>query len=65
MPDLGRHCTVIMNSYVKKVQNRGVGLADLAAALSVSVVKNALFSVIQLESAEELGSYRGGRRYLL
>lgn len=39
MPDLGRHCTVIMNSYVKKVQNRGVGLADLAAALSVSVVK--------------------------
>ena len=66
MPDLGRHCTVIMNSYVKKVQNRGVGLADLAAALSVSVVKNALFSVIQLESAEELGDHivaEGGTFY--
>lgn len=66
MPDLGRHCTVIMNSYVKKVQNGGVGLDGLAAALCVSVIRNALFSVIQLESFEDLGAYivvEGGTFY--
>lgn len=66
MPDLGRHCTVIMNSHVKKVQNSGVGMDGLAAALCVSVIRNALFGVIQLESAEELGDHvvtEGGTFY--
>ncbi len=66
MPDLGRHCTVIMNSHVKKLQGNGLQPDELAAALCVAVVKNALFSVIRLGSCEELGNYvvaEGGTFY--
>nr|WP_295971378.1 acyl-CoA dehydratase activase-related protein [uncultured Bacillus sp.] len=54
--DLGSRCTVFMNSKVKQVQKEGAGLADISAGLAYSVVMNALYKVIKLKSAEELGN---------
>ncbi|WOC31587.1 MULTISPECIES: acyl-CoA dehydratase activase-related protein [Caproicibacterium] len=53
--DLGSRCTVFMNSQVKQAQKDGATTADISAGLSVSVVKNALYKVIRVSSAEELG----------
>ncbi len=53
--DLGSRCTVFMNSSVKQAQKNGASLADIAAGLSISVVKNALFKVLRVRSAEDLG----------
>lgn len=55
MPDLGAHCTVIMDTTVKGIQSRGIAPEALAAGLCYSVVKNALSRVLQLDSYEELG----------
>ncbi len=53
--DLGSRCTVFMNSSVKQAQKDGAPLEDISAGLSVSVVKNALYKVIRVNSADELG----------
>ena len=53
--DLGSRCTVFMNSAVKQAQRDGASLGDISAGLSISVVKNALYKVIRVMSADELG----------
>ncbi len=53
--DLGTRCTVFMNSNVKQAQKEGAGVPDISAGLAYSVIKNALFKVIKLSSAEGLG----------
>lgn len=53
--DLGTRCTVFMNSSVKSAQKEGASVADIAAGLSYSVVRNALYKVIKLTSPEDLG----------
>jgi predicted CoA-substrate-specific enzyme activase len=53
--DLGSRCTVFMNSSVKQAQKEGSGVADISAGLSYSVVRNALYKVIKLKNAAQLG----------
>lgn len=53
--DLGTRCTVFMNSKVKQAQKEGAGIADISAGLAYSVIKNALFKVIKVSDASELG----------
>ena len=55
--DLGTRCTVFMNSRVKQAQKEGRSVGDIAAGLSYSVVKNALYKVIKISSPEELGTH--------
>ena len=64
--DLGTKCTVFMNSKVKQAQKEGAKLSDLSAGLSYSVIKNALFKVIKLRDASDLGKnliVQGGTFY--
>ncbi len=53
--DLGTRCTVFMNSNVKQAQKEGASVEDISAGLAYSVIKNALFKVIKLADASELG----------
>ena len=53
--DLGSRCTVFMNSRVKQAQKEGATVPDISAGLSYSVIKNALFKVIKLRKASEIG----------
>lgn len=53
--DLGSRCTVFMNSSVKQAQKEGAGVDDISAGLSYSVVRNALYKVIKLKDAAQLG----------
>ncbi|MCL2815081.1 MAG: acyl-CoA dehydratase activase [Oscillospiraceae bacterium] len=53
--DLGSRCTVFMNSSVKQAQKEGASIGDISAGLSMSVVKNALYKVIRINDASELG----------
>lgn len=53
--DLGTRCTVFMNSKVKQAQKEGASVADISAGLAYSVIKNALFKVIKVSDASELG----------
>ena len=53
--DLGSRCTVFMNSRVKQAQKEGATVGDIAAGLSYSVIKNALFKVIKLRDPKEIG----------
>ena len=55
--DLGSRCTVFMNSRVKQAQKEGATIGDVAAGLSYSVIKNALFKVIKLRDFDEIGKY--------
>ncbi len=55
--DLGSRCTVFMNSSVKQAQKEGAGIGDISAGLSYSVVRNALYKVIKLRDAGELGEH--------
>jgi predicted CoA-substrate-specific enzyme activase len=64
--DLGTRCTVFMNSKVKQAQKEGAEVADISAGLAYSVIKNALFKVIKVSNASELGSHivvQGGTFY--
>ncbi|MDR2888229.1 MAG: 2-hydroxyacyl-CoA dehydratase [Lachnospiraceae bacterium] len=64
--DLGTRCTVFMNSKVKQAQKEGAAVADISAGLAYSVIKNALFKVIKLSDATELGTnvvVQGGTFY--
>ena len=55
--DLGTRCTVFMNSRVKQAQKEGRSVGDIAAGLSYSVIKNALYKVIKIASTDELGDH--------
>ena len=64
--DLGTRCTVFMNSKVKQAQKEGADVADISAGLAYSVIKNALFKVIKVSDASELGQrivVQGGTFY--
>ncbi|MBO5998466.1 MAG: 2-hydroxyacyl-CoA dehydratase, partial [Lachnospiraceae bacterium] len=64
--DLGTRCTVFMNSRVKQAQKEGAKVEDISAGLAYSVIKNALFKVMKVSSAKELGSHivvQGGTFY--
>ena len=53
--ELGSRCTVFMNSSIKQAQREGAGIEDISAGLSRSIVKNALYKVIRVSKAEDLG----------
>ncbi len=53
--DLGTRCTVFMNSKVKQVMREGATVADIAAGLSYSVVRNCLYKVLKLRGNDSLG----------
>ncbi len=64
--DLGTRCTVFMNSNVKQAQKEGAAVSDISAGLAYSVIKNALYKVIKLADARELGRHivvQGGTFY--
>ncbi|MBQ6386118.1 MAG: 2-hydroxyacyl-CoA dehydratase [Lachnospiraceae bacterium] len=64
--DLGTRCTVFMNSKVKQAQKEGATVADISAGLAYSVIKNALYKVIKVSDASELGErivVQGGTFY--
>ncbi len=64
--DLGTRCTVFMNSNVKQAQKEGAEVSDISAGLAYSVIKNALYKVIKLTSASDLGQkivVQGGTFY--
>ena len=64
--DLGTRCTVFMNSNVKQAQKEGAGVSDISAGLAYSVIKNALYKVIKLNTAADLGKnivVQGGTFY--
>ncbi|MBQ1310842.1 MAG: 2-hydroxyacyl-CoA dehydratase, partial [Blautia sp.] len=64
--DLGTRCTVFMNSKVKQAQKEGASVADISAGLAYSVIKNALYKVIKVSDASELGTHivvQGGTFY--
>ena len=64
--DLGTRCTVFMNSKVKQAQKEGDTVADISAGLAYSVIKNALYKVIKVSDATELGRHivvQGGTFY--
>lgn len=64
--DLGTRCTVFMNSKVKQAQKEGAAVSDISAGLAYSVIKNALFKVIKVSDASELGKrivVQGGTFY--
>jgi predicted CoA-substrate-specific enzyme activase len=53
--DLGTRCTVFMNSKVKEALRDGAGPESISAGLAYSVVRNALFKVLQLRDPDSLG----------
>ena len=55
--DLGTRCTVFMNSNVKQAQKEGATVSDISAGLAYSVIKNALYKVIKLADAGDLGQH--------
>ncbi|MCR5160676.1 MAG: acyl-CoA dehydratase activase-related protein, partial [Lachnospiraceae bacterium] len=64
--DLGTRCTVFMNSKVKQAQKEGAQVSDISAGLAYSVIKNALYKVIKVSDAAELGNHivvQGGTFY--
>jgi len=64
--DLGSRCTVFMNSNVKQAQKEGATVADISSGLAYSVIKNALYKVIKITDAADLGKrvvVQGGTFY--
>ena len=64
--DLGSRCTVFMNSKVKQAQKEGAEVADIAAGLCYSVIKNAIQKVIKVRDPKSLGEnivVQGGTFY--
>ncbi|MCD8348924.1 MAG: 2-hydroxyacyl-CoA dehydratase [Lachnospiraceae bacterium] len=64
--DLGTRCTVFMNSKVKQAQKEGAEVSDISAGLAYSVIKNALYKVIKVSDASQLGHHivvQGGTFY--
>ncbi len=53
--DLGTRCTVFMNSKVKDALRDGYNIADIAAGLCYSVVRNTLYKVIRIKDLSKIG----------
>ncbi len=53
--DLGTRCTVFMNSKVKQALRENASTGEIAAGLSVSVIKNALYKVLKIKNIAVLG----------
>ncbi|MCC8194215.1 MAG: acyl-CoA dehydratase activase-related protein, partial [Deltaproteobacteria bacterium] len=53
--DLGTRCTVFMNSKVKQAQKEGASVADIAAGLCYSVIRNACYKVMKISNVADLG----------
>ena len=57
---------MFMNSKVKQAQKEGAEVSDISAGLAYSVIKNALYKVIKVSDATELGHHivvQGGTFY--
>ena len=54
---LGSRCTVFMNSSVKQAQKDGASVEDISAGLAISIVKNAIYKVLRMSSADDLGQH--------
>ncbi|MDR0927318.1 MAG: hypothetical protein LBO69_06080 [Ignavibacteria bacterium] len=54
--DLGTRCTVFMNSKVKQFLREGASVADIAAGLAYSVIKNCLYKVLKIKDVADLGN---------
>ena len=54
---LGSRCTVFMNSSVKQAQKDGASVEDISAGLSISIVKNAIYKVLRINNADDLGQH--------
>ena len=66
VPVNGENYCIFMNSKVKQAQKEGAEVADISAGLAYSVIKNALFKVIKVSDASELGKHivvQGGTFY--
>lgn len=50
--DLGTRCTVFMNSKIKQAMREGAEVADIAAGLAYSVVKNCFYKVLKLRDTQ-------------
>jgi activator of 2-hydroxyglutaryl-CoA dehydratase len=64
--DLGTRCTVFMNSKVKQAYKDGADISDIAAGISISIVRNALYKVIRIKNPADLGEkivVQGGTFY--
>ncbi|MBD5608349.1 MAG: 2-hydroxyglutaryl-CoA dehydratase, partial [Desulfovibrio sp.] len=64
--DLGVRCAVFMNSRVRQAQKEGADVADIAAGLCYSVVRNALRKVLTINDLSRLGDnvvVQGGAFY--
>ena len=55
--NLGTRCTVFMNSKVKQSLRENATVDDIAAGLSISVIKNALYKVLKLKNVEDIGNH--------
>jgi predicted CoA-substrate-specific enzyme activase len=55
--NLGTRCTVFMNSKVKQSLRENATVGEIAAGLSISVIKNALYKVLKLKDISELGNH--------
>lgn len=55
--NLGSRCTVFMNSSVKQAQKDGASVEDISAGLAISIVKNAIYKVLRMSSADDLGQH--------
>jgi predicted CoA-substrate-specific enzyme activase len=55
--NLGSRCTVFMNSSVKQAQKDGATVEDISAGLSSSIIKNAIYKVIRVNSPDDLGKH--------
>lgn len=53
--DLGTRCTVFMNSKIKQAMREGADVADIAAGLAYSVVKNCFYKVLKIRD-DSIGS---------
>lgn len=55
--DLGTRCTVFMNSKVKQALREKATVADIAAGLSYSIIRNCLHKVLKFNDLEEMGEH--------
>ncbi|MDE5833610.1 MAG: acyl-CoA dehydratase activase [Desulfovibrio sp.] len=53
--NLGARCAVFMNSRVRQAQKEGADVADIAAGLCYSVIRNALRKVIKINDVSKMG----------
>ncbi|MDR3590421.1 MAG: acyl-CoA dehydratase activase [Negativicutes bacterium] len=64
--DLGTRCTVFMNSKVKQAYRDKADVADIAAGIAISIIRNALYKVIRIKNPADLGDkivVQGGTFY--